>query len=327
MKKQTSMKLLALTLTLAAQVAVASDVTGLTTFTAGTPARAADVNGNFSAVKTAVDNNQAQITALEARIAALETRLASVSNITENGQPTVLFRGVNVRIDNGLGSTATANGTGNLIVGYNEADTSGFGRCTIGTNWTLSGTAAMVTDSTTCTNAGGSWVTTGFKTGSHYIVTGTENNYSRWGGLLAGFQNTSNYDYSSVIGGYNNTASGSVSTVTGGHHNRAGGDGASVSGGWNNTASGGTASVSGGAQNTASGAQSSVSGGGHTSSNGNVASGNFSSISGGYANTASGGNASISGGSANIADTETSSILGSNSQNTSTIGQTIPATP
>lgn len=361
MKQQST--LCALLLTLATHGAVASDVTGLTSFTAGTPARAADVNANFTAVKTAVDDNQAQITALEtanttletanaaleARIAALETKLASVSNTTENGQPTVLFRGVNVRIDNGLGATATANGTGNLIVGYNEADTSGFSRCTIGTNYGLSGVAAIVTDSATCATAGGAWVTTGFKTGSHYIVTGSENNYSSWGGLVAGWQNTSNYRYSSVTGGYNNTASGSVSTVTGGHHNFAGGDGSSISGGWANTANGAIASVSGGARNLASGDQASVSGGGSTSvGSGNVASGNLASISGGIANTASGTASSISGGAGNaataalahvsgggngfgsggnIADTAYSSILGGVSQNTSAVAETLPALP
>ena len=149
MKKQKA--LCAVLLTLVTHGAVASDVTGLISFTALTPARAADVNGNFNVVKTAVDDNQAQITALEtanaaleARIAALETKLASVSNTTENGQPTVLFHGVNVRIDNGMGSTATANGTGNLIVGYNEADASGASRCTVGTNLGLSGADCVV---------------------------------------------------------------------------------------------------------------------------------------------------------------------------------------
>ena len=304
MQKQNVLSVLLLSAALATESVMASDVTGLTSFTAGTPARAADVNGNFNAVKTAVDDSQVQITALEtanatleARIAALETKLASVTNTTENGQPTVLFRGVNVRIDNGMGATATVNGTGNLIVGYNEADASGFSRCTIGTYLGTLG-YAMVTDSTTCATAGGAWITTGFKTGSHYLVTGSENNYSRWGGLLAGWQNTSNYGYASVIGGYNNTASGSVSTVTGGHHNVAGGDGASVSGGWANTASGAIASVSGGARNTASGDQSSVSGGGSTTV-----------------------------GQGNIADTAFSSILGGNSQNTNTASQTIPALP
>ena len=40
----------------------ADTVAGLTTFTAGTPARAEDVNNNFNVVKSAVDNNDGRIT-------------------------------------------------------------------------------------------------------------------------------------------------------------------------------------------------------------------------------------------------------------------------
>ncbi len=48
-------------------VAFAANVTIPNTFTAGTPAKASEVNANFQAVKTAVDDNQSQITALKAR--------------------------------------------------------------------------------------------------------------------------------------------------------------------------------------------------------------------------------------------------------------------
>jgi len=41
----------------------ASEVTGLTTFTSGTPAKASEVNGNFTSVSTAVDDNAAKIAA------------------------------------------------------------------------------------------------------------------------------------------------------------------------------------------------------------------------------------------------------------------------
>jgi hypothetical protein len=40
---------------------VAGQVTGLITFTSGSTARAADVNANFTAVKTAVDDNAAKL--------------------------------------------------------------------------------------------------------------------------------------------------------------------------------------------------------------------------------------------------------------------------
>lgn len=297
--------------------AFAAEVTGLTTFTTGTPALAAEVNGNFSTVATAVNDNNARIAALEtknaaleAKITALQAKLASVSVQTVNGQPTVRFTGVNVQVVNGQGSTTTANGTGNLIVGYDEADVSLINHCTIGTNPTNS---TIVTDPATCTAAGGTWTNTGFKTGSHYIVAGSENNYSRWGGVVFGFRNTSNYDYASVSGGVRNTAGGTY---------------ASVSGGWANTASGTYASVSGGGSNTASGIRSGVSGGYV-----NTASGSSASVSGGMNNTASGSYASVSGGGdvtvagGNMADTNFSSILGGMGQDTSSASQTIPALP
>src|SRR3569832_1356755 len=48
---------------LCAQSVYAGQVYNLTTFTPNTPAKAAEVNGNFGAVKSAVDDNAARITA------------------------------------------------------------------------------------------------------------------------------------------------------------------------------------------------------------------------------------------------------------------------
>jgi len=48
--------------------ALAGEVDDLTTFTAGTPARAAEINGNFQMVKTAVDDNHARLTAVESSL-------------------------------------------------------------------------------------------------------------------------------------------------------------------------------------------------------------------------------------------------------------------
>jgi len=54
------------------QSAYAAPLTIPNTFTANSPAVAADVNTNFTAAKAAVDDNDARITALETQIAALQ---------------------------------------------------------------------------------------------------------------------------------------------------------------------------------------------------------------------------------------------------------------
>lgn len=294
----------------------AGEVTNLTVFAAGTRAVAAEVNGNFDALKGAVNDNDARIAALEAlvqslqatvetqasTIGELETKLAHVSMVTHNGQPTMRFSGINVQIVNGLGVTDSVNGTGNLIVGYDEADESSIFRCTIGWNDV---TQAPVMDQTTCAEAGGTWTNAGFKDGSHYIVAGTQNNYSRFGGVVLGYGNTGNYDYANVTAGYQNIASGPSAAVSGGYRNTASGRFASVSGGGSGAATNTWASVSGGSSGVASGTYASVSGGSR-----NIASGNSASVSGGMQNEASSDDASVSGGSGNIASGSVSSVSG-----------------
>lgn len=220
---------------------------------------------------------------------------------------TVRFSGVNVQIVNGTGATATANGTGNLIIGYNENNVGLFDR-----------------------------------SGSHNAaVGGPDLEYTMWGGLvtgercailgasavaLGGFNNTASGTYSSVCGGSNNNAMGESTSVTGGQNNEASGVGASVSGGLSNQATGDFSSVTGGTSNVASGVGSSVAGGeqnkaigerssvvGGGSSNasdGNQAVGRHSCVSGGATNRAIGVVTSVSGGQDNMAVSDVSSILG-----------------
>jgi hypothetical protein len=69
-------------LSIPAGLALASQVTGTSNFISGTPIRAADMNANFTAVKSAVDDNHARLTTLEganleARLAALEAAQAA----------------------------------------------------------------------------------------------------------------------------------------------------------------------------------------------------------------------------------------------------------
>jgi hypothetical protein len=218
---------------------------------------------------------------LEGRLAALEDKLAPVTRVDTD----LFITGVNLHIRNGQQETHTANGLGNLIVGYNEPRSRG----------------------------------TNTRTGSHHVVIGMRHNFAAYGGLVVGLANEINGPWAAVSGGTENTAYGAHASVSGGTGNIAS-NGASVSGGLNNTANGAHASVSGGIDNgaigdfasvcggranLAVGAESSVSGGVY-----NTALGISASVSGGVRNQAKGANASVSGGAENRAEGANSSVSG-----------------
>ncbi len=222
-------------------------------------------------------HSKAHVDALESRIASLEAKLQYLTVVTGvvNGMigPHVMVTGANLHVRNGSGSTTTVNGTGNLIVGYNEPRGSGDDR-----------------------------------SGSHHIVTGKANNFSYYGGLVAGLQNTISAPYATVTGGSYNSALGGGCSVSGGQNNQAGAMGVgycSVSGGANNKALGGGSSISGGNGNEATGNQASISGGVL-----NKATEMYASVGGGWGNTAGGQAACISGGRYNKASGDYSYVGG-----------------
>jgi hypothetical protein len=198
-----------------------------------------------------------QLVNLWRRVSVLEHTLRHVTSGTgAGGLPEVVIAGANLRLVNGLRATATSNGLGNLLVGYNEPRE--------GEN---------------------------VRTGSHNVVVGQGHNFSSFGGLVVGRQNEISGAFAAVSGGFDNTASGASTAVSGGLFNRASGASAAVSGGFDNTASASATSVCGGRGNTARGESATVSGG-----HGNTANGHTAAISGGEANTASGFTAAVSGG-------------------------------
>jgi hypothetical protein len=207
-----------------------------------------------------VNAQNSQITALQ----SLKPLAAVLSY--DSVSKTITVTGVNVQIVNGMGTTPTTNSFGNLIIGYNEADTDTRGVCSTG--------AAFDTFQARCTADGGTLTRT--LSGSHNLVIGTGHGFSQYGGMVVGQDNLISGPFAVVSGGDLNTAGGQWSSVSGGDLNTASGGSSSVSGGGGSTASGAGSSVSGGASNTASGVLSSVSGGGF-----NTASGLFSSVSGG----------------------------------------------
>jgi hypothetical protein len=198
-----------------------------------------------------------QLVNLWGRVSALERTLTHVTSVTgAGGLPEVRITGANLRLVNDLRATATTNGLGNLLVGYNEPRQGG-----------------------------------NVETGSHNVVVGQGHNFSSFGGLVVGRQNEISGAFAAVSGGFDNTASGASAAVSGGIFNRASGESATVSGGFDNTASASATSVSGGRGNTARGESATVSGG-----HGNTASGHTAAISGGQANTAGGFTSAVSGG-------------------------------
>jgi hypothetical protein len=160
-----------------------------------------------------------QLVNLWRRVNVLERTLTHVTSVTgAGGLPEVVITGANLRLVNGLRATATTNGLGNLLVGYNEPRE--------GEN---------------------------VHTGSHNVVVGQGHNFSSFGGLVVGRQNEISGAFAEVSGGFDHTASANATSVCGGQGNTASGHTAAISGGEANTASGLTSAVSSGRNHTARG--------------------------------------------------------------------------
>jgi len=207
----------------------------------------------------------------------LSALLAHV-NVQEEGvdkKPTIQFTGANVQIVNGEGSTKTANGEGNLVVGYDEKP--------------------------------------GAQTGSHNLILGEEQTFTSFGGILAGKENTITGTFDSVLGGWKNSASGENNAVLGGSHNVASasinGAAATVAGGSANVASGPVASVIGGNENTANGSWAFVAGGEKNLAGGPGFSEYLTSVFGGFNNKSLGNHSSVAGGNGKEAVNSMEAVL------------------
>ncbi|MBI4586074.1 MAG: hypothetical protein HY717_18855 [Planctomycetes bacterium] len=203
-------------------------------FKNGEVADALPVNQNFAALDQATRSLQTSVAKLELTVADLEKRVGALEGKPPILDPddldlikkfikpffdhiriarvpldpvvqdppidetvlTFIFEGVNIQILNGLGETGTFNGSGNLILGYQEP----------------------LPDA----NKRG---------GSHNLILGMENNYTSFGGIVGGIGNSAAGPFSSVLGGQANQAIGQGSVVTGGSGNTSAGLNSSLVGG------------------------------------------------------------------------------------------------
>ncbi len=213
----------------------------------------------------------------EAEQEKIEQLLPFVSFVKEgiDKKPTIQFSKANVQIVDGAGKTNTVNGEGNLIIGYDEGAEPG-------------------------PNSPGRE-----QTGSHNLILGEEQTYTKFASLLGGSDNAA-VDPFSVVFGHENTAGANYSSVSGGILNKVTAEYASVSGGRENEASGKVASVSGGLHNIASSRGSSVSGG-HLNK---ATTDEYASVSGGQENEAEGLSSSVTSGLENHASGSYSAVTG-----------------
>ncbi len=125
------------------------------------------------------------IAGLQTRIATLETQVAAgivpnlagyvAMDLSVPSSPTLRVAGANVQVVNGLGSTSTTNGLGNIVVGYNEVrPETDAAECSRGEF-----------DESFCSVIGGIY-SVNHRSGSHNLVVGSQQNYSNHAGMVAG---------------------------------------------------------------------------------------------------------------------------------------------
>ncbi len=260
------------------------------TFTPNTPARASDVNANFSATKTAVDDNNSRLVSVEVLLTSMQSSIANLENTVSSQQSSItglentvasqqstittqqnlinqlqtdlaVVENNSVLDLDGYLSLTTFNGydtaefTGvnvqiNDGTGTTQGTTNGLGNLQIGYN-DNTGSAIFFCSDNAYSNE--SDCTSNGGTWDKNITTGSHN-------LIVG-DDHSYTSHGAIVAGFANISNDRFSSVLGGWRNLAAGNVSTVSGGSYNIANGSITSVSGGNSNAAVGNRSSVSGG------------------------------------------------------------------
>jgi hypothetical protein len=187
---------------------------------------------------------------LESRIRQLEKRLRALERnpVLDLHDVFELDRGKvcktlkvvgNLQVVNGMGTTNTTNGCGNLIIGYNEPPPGSSGWSNV-------------------------------RTGSHNHILGRYHSHASYAGLLSGEMNrtTANAPSSCVVGGSEGSVNGDRSVIVGGHEGKANSNRCVVMGGFDNGSNGANLSVViGGTNNRADADSSCIFGGGSNTTN------------------------------------------------------------
>jgi len=188
-----------------------------------------------------------------------------------SGPRDFIVDGCNLHVRNGMGQTGTMNRYGNVIIGYNKNEVS-------------------------------------TRTGSHNLIVGDLHEYTSYGGIVSGIENTLAGPNATILGGGQNSANFSSATILGADRGVADGNVVLIGGQRNyGSANAHFSAVVGGIENQVTGPSSVVVAGMF-----NTAAGGGSLVCGSSENNAGGGNDVACGGSRNKSTGTASVLIGGN---------------
>jgi hypothetical protein len=236
---------------------------------AGLAAQVKALAEQLKQVNALAARQQLGLDALRVSNEALTSKLGCVLRFS--GPRDFIVDGCNLHVQNGVGQTGTTNRYGNLIIGYNKNEVS-------------------------------------TRTGSHNLILGDLHEYTSYGGIVSGVENTLAGSNATILGGGQNHANFTSAVILGADRGNADGNVVLIGGQRNyGSADAHFSAVIGGIENQVTGPSSVV-----VAGTLNIASGGNSLVCGGSENTAGGGSDVACGGSRNKSTGSRSVLVGGN---------------